>query len=65
MKGGAAVYKYGMISRGFAIGCQPLKGIVYSESDPDGLYFDILVYSRQLSKEEIKEYELEYIGQAE
>lgn len=59
------MYKYGMMSRGFSIGCQPMKGIVYSEEDPSGMYYDILVYSRPLTNEEQKEYELFYIGECE
>ena len=62
---GLNVYKYGMRHRGFSIGCQPMKGIVYREDDPTGKYWDILVYSRKLTGEELKNYELDYIGEVQ
>ena len=58
------VYKYGMRLRGFSPGCQPKQGLVDREDDPDGKYYDILVYSRELEPDEISGYELDYIGKA-
>ena len=56
-------YKYGMRSRGFSVGCQPINGLVEREDDPTGKYYDVLIYSRQLSNDELTEYELDYIGE--
>lgn len=52
-------YRYGMLHRGFSIGCQPMEGLVRREDDSYGEYFDILVYERPLTKEECEQYELE------
>lgn len=57
-------YYYSMLHRPFSIGCQPSKGLVtaYSaNSEVDPNYFDILVYDRKLTAQEIDEYELEEI----
>ena len=51
-------YKYGMKARGFSIGCQPLKGLVDAAEDPEGKYYNILTYDRELSDEEVEQYEL-------
>ena len=56
-------YRYGMRLRGFSIACQPMEGLVGREDDPTGKYWDILVYNRQLTKEEISGYDLEYLGE--
>ena len=51
-------YKYGMKSRPFSIGCQP-KGILnVKESNK---YHNILIYDKELTKEELYQYELETI----
>lgn len=55
------MYKYGMRLRGFSIGCQPMRGLVERQDDETGKYHDVLVYDRQLTEEEVKNYELEYI----
>lgn len=52
-------YKYGMRLRGFSIGSQPLKGLVDATEDPDGKYYNILTYDRELDKEEISQYGLD------
>lgn len=51
-------YRYGMRLRGFSIGCQPMKGLLRREDDTTGKYWDILVYDRELTKDEIHDYEL-------
>jgi hypothetical protein len=56
-------YLYGMKMRGFSIGCQPMKGLSERLDDRTGKYWDILRYNRQLSPEEVRAYELEYIGE--
>lgn len=62
------MFKYGMIHRGFSIGCQPMQGFI-ERRDADGIkgthgreYFDILIYNRRLTDKEISDYELEFIG---
>jgi len=60
------IYKYGMLERGFSIGCQPKKGLVrWTDSDRFGTgFWSILEYNRPLTPDEISNYELEYIGEA-
>lgn len=57
------IYKYGMRLRGFSPGCQPMNGIIKSETDPLGKYWNILFYSRQLTDDEIKHYSMDYLGE--
>ena len=52
-------YRYGMRLRGFAPGCQPMKGLIRREDDPFGDYWDILVYDRKLTDKEVLDYELD------
>lgn len=54
-------YKYGMKLRGFSIGCQPMKGLCGRKDDPFGKYWDVLVYDRKLTEEEMNAYDLEFI----
>lgn len=58
-------YRYGMRLRGFSIGCQPMSGLDHREDDNTGRYHDIIVYNRELSSEELKDYELDYLGKEE
>ncbi len=53
-------YTYGMRLRGFSPGCQP-KGVLKREDDPSGKYWDLLVYDRKLTDEELANYELDFI----
>lgn len=55
----AQVYKYGMRLRGFSMGCQPMRGLIERQDDSTGRYWDILVYDRQLTPEEVRSYELD------
>lgn len=57
------VYTYGMRLRGFSPGCQPKEGFVERRDDISGLYYDVLVYDRKLTKKELDDYELDYIGE--
>ena len=50
--------------RGFAPLCQPMNGLVGPEDDPTGKYYDVLVYDRQLTEQELRDYELDYLGEA-
>lgn len=56
------VYKYGMLLRGFSPGAQPKEGLIGREDDPLGDYWDIIVYNRKLTDEEMLQYELDYLG---
>lgn len=56
------VYLYGMRSRGFSPGCQPKEGWIDTEVDPLDEYWNVLVYARPLSDQELKDYELDFIG---
>lgn len=51
-------YRYGMRLRGFSPGCQPMRGLVERVDDPTGKYYDILIYGRKLTDQEISDYEL-------
>lgn len=53
--------KYGMRLRGFSMGAQPMDGLLSRQDDPSGKYYDILEYSRELTKEEIETYSLDLI----
>ena len=55
------VFQYGMRNRGFSPGCQP-AGVIAREDDVLGEYHDVIVYERPLTTEEMKNYELDYIG---
>lgn len=55
--------KYGMRLRGFAPMCQPKEGFVRREDDPSGRYYDILVYSRELTEKEVRNYELDPVNE--
>lgn len=52
-------YRYGMRLRGFSPGCQLMNGLLRTEEDPLGDYWDILVYDRELTESEAKSYELD------
>ena len=49
--------------RGFSVGCQPMKGIIYREDDTTGRYHDVLVYSRRLTNQELDDYELDDLNE--
>lgn len=54
-------YYYGMRLRGFSPMCQPKEGLVRREDDVTGRYYDILVYNRELTQEELRSYDLDHI----
>ena len=58
-------YKYGMRLRGFSIGCQPMGGFYERRNDPSDRYHDVLVYDRKLTHQELRDYELDYLGEEE
>lgn len=53
---------YGMRLRGFSPGCQPKEGFVRRLDSEDKKYYDVLLYNRPLTREEIRDYDLDYIG---
>lgn len=62
-------FYYGMRLRGFSLGCQPLDGLIGTASENDPIvknaqrkYYDYLVYNRELTEKELKDYELDYLG---
>lgn len=52
-------FLYGMRLRGFSPGAQPMDGFVERRDDPTGKYWDVLVYDRQLTEKEQKDYDLD------
>ena len=59
------MHRYGMRLRGFSIGCQPMEGFVARQDDETGKYYDILIYDRKLTGDEVKAYELDELKQNE
>lgn len=52
-------FEYGMKSRPFSIGCQPNGAVDVKESNKAHTgFYDIVVYDRELSAEEISTFEL-------
>lgn len=60
-----AKYRYGMMHRGFSIGCQPMDGLVSVLDDKNDRYYTILEYDRMLTGGEVTDYELTYLGKEE
>jgi hypothetical protein len=57
---GKIFHLYGMKLRGFAPGCQPMEDFVdWSDCEPEDPYHSILLYRRELTAEEVKQYDLE------
>lgn len=55
------LYKYGMRMRPAGLGCQP-NGFIKILGDEH--YYDVVIYNRRLTDEEIKRYEMDYLGEA-
>lgn len=55
-------FKYGMRLRGCSPGCQPKEGFLRREDDNMGDYYDIVVYNRPLTEDELRDYELDAIN---
>lgn len=52
-------YKYGMIRRGYSMGCQPNGVISWEDVDKKETgFYSIITYLRELTDEEIEKYEL-------
>lgn len=59
------MYKYGMRLPVSRIICYQNVGLLRVEDDVTGKYWKILVYTRKLTENEVKDYELDYIGEVE
>lgn len=68
-------FYYGMRLRGFSLGCQSMNGLVDhcspnemawtlipTVNKPKRDYYDFLIYNRELTEKELKDYELDYLG---
>lgn len=55
------MYKYGMRLRPAMPGAQPRDFEKFDESDKR--YWNVLYYKRQLTQEEMKAYDLDYLGE--
>lgn len=49
---------YGMRIRGFSVGCQPMEGFIERLDSRSDDYYDIIVYDRELTDDEIRHYSL-------
>lgn len=58
-------YEYGMRLRPCGPGCQPMDGFRDWRDDDNNKYHDILIYDRQLTPDECKAFDLDYIGTTE
>lgn len=58
----AKVYVYGMLVQSFAPGAQPEDGWLDVEIDPLDEYKNVVVYSRELSREECERFGLDFLG---
>lgn len=55
-------YVYGMRLRGCAPGCQPKQGMLdWRDTTPATGYYSFLLYSRKLTADECKSYDLDYL----
>lgn len=59
------MYKYGMRLRGFGPWCQPMEGLVECTGEQYERYHDVLLYSRKLTEQELREFELDYIEEVQ
>lgn len=59
------LYKYGMRLRGFSLGCQPRENFYKRIDDTTNKYYDIIIYTKPLTMEQIISYELDYLGEGE
>ena len=58
-------YVYGMRLRGFSIGCQPMNGFIERRDSHAENFYDVIVYSRLLTEQDLKDYDLTFIGMEE
>lgn len=65
LKESAKKYVYGMRLRGFSIGCQPMAGFIERRDSKFNDFYDVIVYSRLLTQDELDDYDLTFIGTEE
>lgn len=58
----AKIFKYGMRARGIAPMCQPKDIYDWADDDTSSGYYSFLWYKRKLTNEELREYELDFLG---
>lgn len=44
--------------------CQPKEGFVERQDDPTGRYYDIIIYNRELTEKELRDYELDRLEES-
>lgn len=54
-------YVYGMRLRGFSLGAFPKEGFIEQRDSDKFKYYDYLVYDRNLTLDELRLYELDFI----
>lgn len=59
------LYLYGMRARGFSIGCQPKENYHSRYDGCSKRWYDIIAYTEKLTDEDVTQYELDYLGEAE
>ena len=57
-------FLYGMRLRGYSPGAQP-RGVKQRLDDRSGRYYDIIIYDHALTDKEVRDYELDYLGESE
>lgn len=57
-----AEYVYGMRARGFAPLCQPMNGLIERRDSNTTDYYDLIVYNRELTDEEIRDFQLDKVA---
>lgn len=58
------MYVYGMRLRGYSPGCQPMDGLE-AVMEGNRKYLNILIYRRELTDEEVRDYELDRLEESE
>ena len=59
------LYLYGMRARGFSIGCQPKENYHSRYDSCSHRWYDIIAYTEKLTDDDVTQYELDYLGEAE
>jgi hypothetical protein len=56
------MWVYGMRERGYSLGCQPKFGFIRQLDIKSKKYYDLIVYNRKLSEDELEYYSLDFVG---
>lgn len=58
------LYRYGMKHRGVSVGAQPKGFLFFEDMDKDWCgYYSYVFYDRKLTPQELRDYEIEYLGE--